>query len=405
MRSLPLLLVSAIVAVGCGDVQSATQPYPHPVPNEGRSFTSPDTQYLVLHNFQNRLTNANVPDGSGPIAGLLRDPIGNLFGTTTGGGFKNFGAVFEIDTSGDETMLHSFSGPDGEYPGGPLIRDTAGNLYGTTEFGGTGFPPGQNGVVFTLDPSGNEKVLHNFNATDGTGPQGVLLRDSAGNIYGTTNAGGSGSSGVVYKLDTNGTLSVIHNFNRTDGAHPLGGVIRDSAGNFYGATLQGGPTTCSCGVIFKIDAGGDEIVLHAFSVTDGAYPAGGVIMDKAGNLYGTTVAGGTLGKGVAFRLAPSGALTVLHSFGGDPDGSHPLGGLVRDWTGNLYGTTYRGGVFDKGTIFKLDSMGNMTVLHSFNDASGKKPWAGLIRDSSGTLFGTTAYGGSAGNGVVFEVTP
>jgi uncharacterized repeat protein (TIGR03803 family) len=204
-------------------------------------------------------------------------------------------------------------------------------------------------------------LLHSFSGgTDGATPRAGLVRDAAGNLYGTTFYGGASNKGTVFKLDTTGTETVLHEFigGPTDGANPYAGLIRDAAGNVYGTTYYGGPNCLpgsACGTLFMLDTTGAETVLHAFTgFPDAANPYGGVVRDQAGNLYGTTVNGGSASYGTVFKLDTTGTETVRHSFtGGAADGRYPYAGLVRDAAGNLYGTTSFGGAFGKGTIFKL----------------------------------------------------
>jgi uncharacterized repeat protein (TIGR03803 family) len=379
----------------------------------------------VLYSF------TGAPDGAIPFAGLIRDKAGNLYGTTTQGGASNVGSVFKLDTSGNETVLHSFTGGDGWEPFAALIRDKAGNLYGTTQMGGAS----GGGTVFKLDTSGNETVLHSFSGGDGAEPYAGLIMDKAGNLYGTTELGGTGtcfnvSCGIVFKLDTSGNETVLHSFaNSPDGGIPYAGLVMDKAGNLYGTTLEyGASSNCfqGCGTVFKLDTSGNETVLHSFTgyPSDGAGPRAGLIMDKAGNLYGTTSFGGGSGScggggcGTVFKLDTSGNETVLHSFtNSDGDGANPNAGLIMDKAGNLYGTTFSGGdltcSFGEGcgTVFKLDTSGNETVLHSFTGGDGAFPVGGLIRDKAGHLYGTTTGGGTAtcsfseGCGTVFKLTP
>jgi uncharacterized repeat protein (TIGR03803 family) len=304
-------------------------------------------------------------------------------------------------------VLYSFNAADGVDSKSGLVRDKAGNLYGTTQNGGIG-----DGTVFKLDAAGTETVLHSFTGADGETPSASLVRDEEGNLYGTTVSGNS--VGTVFKLDTNNTETVLHGFTGPDGATPSASLIRDKAGNLYGTTSGGG--TSGQGTVFKLDTTGTETVLHSFTGPDGATPTAGLIRDKAGNLYGTTSGGGLLncfggGCGVVFKLDPSGGEAVLHSFTG-PDGAFPLAGLVQDKVGNLYGTTFAGGASNEGTVFKLDTAGTETVLHSFTfGADGSSPQQGwLIQDRAGNLYGTTLYGGNlscgqSGCGVVFKVDP
>jgi uncharacterized repeat protein (TIGR03803 family) len=382
--------------------------------------------FTVLYSF------TGSPDGNGPyLAALILDKAGNLYGTTNAGGTgtcslgrigpsPGCGTVFKLDTAGNETVLHSFTGSDGSGPAASLIMDTAGNLYGTTSTGGAF----NSGTVFKLDPSGRETVLHSFTGPDGGGPDAGLIMDNAGNLYGTTSGGGSAGVGTVFKIDTSGNETVLYSFKGgTDGARPEAGLIMDQAGNLYGTTLAGGTGTCSylssgCGTIFKLDTSGKETVLQSFtgSPVDGANPFAALTLNGAGNLYGTTLAGGpgtcnfspTPGCGTVFKLDASGNETVLHSFTGI-DGGGPLGAaLIMDTAGNLYGTTFAGGN-GPGTVFKLDTSGSETVLHNFTIADGSAPAASLIMDTAGNLYGTTIGGGPSSNcpggcGTVFKLT-
>jgi uncharacterized repeat protein (TIGR03803 family) len=356
------------------------------------------------------------PTGSYPSGHLIRDAQGNFYGTTSEGGITNTGVVFKVDATGRETLLHDFGrgigAAGGAYPGSGVIMDSAGNLYGTTTEGG----PYNFGVAFKLDPTGVETVLHNFTGgADGANPWGALLPDAAGNLYGATEFGGvvSGSGpGVVFKLDSGGNETVLYSFTGgADGAYPLAGPIRDTAGHLYGTTSQGG--AYGSGVVFKLDAPGKETVLWSFTGgLDGGDPVGELIQDGAGNLYGTTEKGGAYGAGVVFKLDPAGNETVLYSFTGGADGGTPVGPLVRDAAGNLYGTTYEGGIpacswaSGCGTVFRISGTGTQTLLYSFTGtSSGTNPSGGLIQVGAGNIYGTTAYlGPRNGNGVLFEIS-
>jgi uncharacterized repeat protein (TIGR03803 family) len=287
-------------------------------------------------------------DGSFPYAGVIRDSAGNLYGTTLVGGPAELGEVFELDAAGNETVLFSFPGPtDGEWPTAGVIRDPAGNLYGTTEYGGRANAD----VVYKVNTAGREKVLYSFTGgADGSFPYAGVIRDSAGNLYGTTTAGGASNSGVVYKVNTAGQETVLYSFG-AGGSFPYAGVIPDSAGNFYGTTSSGG--TANAGVVYKLDPAGNYTVLYSFTL-DGGYPRAGVIRDSVGNLYGTTSSGGTANAGVVYMLDTAGRETVLYSFTGYPnDGGQPYAGVIRDSAGNLYGTTYDGGTSGAGVVYKL----------------------------------------------------
>jgi uncharacterized repeat protein (TIGR03803 family) len=353
-------------------------------------------QETVLHSFR------GGADGGTPEAGVIRDSAGNLYGTASIGGKGGVGTVYQLDASGQETVLYSFPGvADGAFPYAGAIGDSAGNLYGTTISGGAW----TEGAVYRLDTAGQQKLLHSFGGgADGRYPSAGVIRDSAGNLYGTTSQGGTAGWGVVYKLDTTGQETVMHSFtNGADGGDPYAGVILDSAGNLFGTAASGG--TANKGVVYKLDTAGQETVLYSFTGgADGRYPTAGVILDSAGNLYGTTYFGGTGSHGVVYKLDPADHEAVLYSFTGGADGGGPYAGVIRDSAGNLYGTTYYGGTANLGVVYKLDPAGHETVLYSFTSgAGGATPYAGVIRDSAGNLYGTTYSGGAASAGVVYKL--
>jgi uncharacterized repeat protein (TIGR03803 family) len=358
-------------------------------------------QETVLYSF------TGGADGGGPGSGVIRDAAGNLYGTTDGGGIGGFagdGVVFELDPAGHETVLYSFAGADGGETNSGVVRDSQGNLYGTTFHSGSA----NSGVVYKLDTAGQETVLYSFTGgSDGGGLPSGVIPDAAGNLYGTTSAGGLSNAGVVYELDTSGQETVLYSFTGgADGSGPLAGVIRDAAGNLYGTTLYGGtgPGYSGIGVVFKVDSSNRETVVYSFpGGADGSGPSAGVIRDAAGDLYGISGAGGTSNAGVLYKLEASGRETVLYSFPGGSSGSNPAGGLIRDAAGNLYGTTLYGGTADYGVVYELDTAGQETVLHSFSELDGALPLAGVIRDSAGNLYGTTFSGGPADAGVVFKL--
>lgn len=353
-------------------------------------------------------------DGSAPWAGLVSDSSGNFYGTTSADGAFD-SVVFRLSPAGKETVLHGFSGSggDGEFPLAVLVRDAAGNLYGTTSDGGIyggvcgGFGCG---TVFKVDKTGKETALYSFTGDpDGSNPYAGLVRDAAGNLYGTTFSGRGFGYGTVFKVDKSGVETVLYTFNPSngDGASSYGGLARDAAGNLYGTTYSGGSTSFG-GTVFKLDTKGVETVLYNFGVQsgDGLFPTGGLIRDAAGNLYGTTQSGGASGFGAVFKVDKNGKETVLYSFVGGTDGSTPfIDGLVRDAKRNLYGMTSEGGAFSFGTIYELDSTGQETVLHSFTGKGGKIPYGSLILDKQGNLYGATSEGGAHGGGVVFKLIP
>jgi len=351
-------------------------------------------------------------DGMYPRAGLIRDQAGNFYGVAQSGTYGG-GTVFKLDETGALSVLYSFAGaPDGERPVAALTRDAVGNLYGTTEVGGdpncsiyghTGC-----GTVFKVDSTGKETILHRFSGgADGAYPTGGLVLDYKGNVYGTTSSGGSGGvygMGVVFKVDTNGKFTVLHTFDGW-GANPSASMILHS-GVLYGTTVSG-----NAGTIFKMDKSGRNFaLLYMFSGADGAHPSAELFRDTAGNLYGTTAEGGEYGAGTVFKLDTTGKLTVLHSLDGGHEGSRPLAGVVRDYKGNLYGTTWEGGDNYYGTVFKVDSTDILTVLHTFaaGQQDGATPFGTLVRDRSGWLYGITESGGSGpygGCGIVFKLHP
>jgi uncharacterized repeat protein (TIGR03803 family) len=298
------------------------------------------------------------------------------------------------------TVLHAFTGvPDGKGPDSSLILDATGNLYGTTGQAGARY----HGSLFEVSPGGEEKIVYSFVAAHGAGPD-WLTGDAGGTLYGTTYQGGAYNGGAVFKLDKAGHETVLYSFRGgSDGVEP-NAVMRGVDGNFYGTT-EGG-----YGTVFKLSPAGKKTTLYTFTGgTDGALPVGGLVQDSAGNLYGVTRGGGDLscndgyGCGTVFEVDAAGTETVVHNFIGGNDGIWPAG-IVGDQEGNLYGTTSEGGTFSNGTVFKLNTSGQETVLYSFSGGfDGSQPGAGVVLDASGNIYGTTGGGGtgSCGCGVAF----
>jgi uncharacterized repeat protein (TIGR03803 family) len=390
----------------------------------------------VIHTF------GDAPDGNQPWAGLIFDKAGNLYGTTSEGG-AGFGTVYELSPVAgggwQESILYAFQGKaDGNRPFGGLVFDTAGNLYGTTFVGGKTYTetchPYGCGVVFKLTPSAGrgwtESVLHTFQGiAGGVWPAGGLAIDAAGNLYGTTTDGGNPASpgGVILELSpsTSGwTYKVLRAFSGSDGSTPYDGVILDAKGNLYVATQRGGNLSgCNgfgCGTIFEMvrtpSGNFRGKVLYTFTGgNDGANPWGGLLLDAAGNLYGTAQYGGTDGCGTLFKLSPSSAgwsFNLVHSFiFQSADGTGPESSLALDARGNIYGTTMQGGSFGVGgVLFELSpgagGVWDETILITFGGGStqGEYPSAGVVFDSAGNAYGTTQWGGT-GSGVVYELTP
>jgi uncharacterized repeat protein (TIGR03803 family) len=364
------------------------------------------TNYKVVYSF------GAAPDGQEPEASLI-DVGGTLYGTTQSGGGCHYtipcGTVYSVSTSGAEKVLYSFAGPpDGMYPLAGLI-DVGGTLYGTTSGGGSyqcGFPCG---TVFSVTPSGREKVLHSFgNIPDGEDPLAPLI-DAKGMLYGTTQIGGAFDGGTVFSITPGGTEKVLYSFAYGPDGYWPGASLIEVRGMLYGTTHNGGKyhrCTFGCGTVFSITQGGKEKVLHRFGVgSDGAFPS--ALIDVGGTLYGTTSAGGAYGGGTAFSVTPSGTEKVLHSFSGRSDGAGPVAPLI-NVKGTLYGTTEYGDAYCSGgcgTVFSLTPSGTEKVLHSFGSgADGVHPVAALT-NVDGRLYGTTTGGGTHNHGTVFALKP
>jgi uncharacterized repeat protein (TIGR03803 family) len=347
-------------------------------------------------------------EGSYPYAGLIQGSDGNFYGTAAGGGASGVGTVFKMDSSGTVTMLHSFAGSDGSYPQAELIQGSDGSFYGTTLSGGGPSNALNQGTVFKITPSGAFTSLHSFARIDGTQPQAGLFKGSDGNFYGTTNQGGTSSVGTVFKMDSSGTVTTLHSFSGSDGSFPSAGLIQGSDGNFYGTTNQGGAE--SDGTVFKMSTSGTlttVTTLYSFTGGDGYLPRGGLTQGSDGNFYGTTDVGGASGAtGTVFKMDSSGTLTTLHSFTGS-DGVYPnYCKLVEGSDGNFYGTTQGGGTGGTGfgTVFKITPSGVLTTLYSFARVDGSSPSAGLTKGSDGNFYGLTTFGGAMDDGTVFKIT-
>lgn len=409
---------------------------------------------LTLHRFQ------GGNDGENPAASLIEDKAGNFYGTTEYGGAGGYyGTVFQLAPPASpggawtETVLYSFRNDgDGARPTANLLIDWAGNLYGTASDSNAG----GYGAVFQLAPSTvkggawTETVLYTFQGgDDGAYPYGGLVFDAQGNLYGATETSVFELSPPAVK-DGAWTFTLLHDFVccTSDGWNSLAGLVRDPQGNLYGTTEWGGTYTgdyceyLGCGTVFEVSppaaSGGTwtESVIYRFEGDpDGVNPFTALTLDKLGNLYGTTFSGGALGGGTAFQLTPpaeqGGAWTktIIHNFtyGNPDDGAVPLGTLIFDQRGNLYGTTELGGEFCKfddanygcGTVFELSPPGagggawveNLLYRFPRQGPWPRQPGAGLVLDQHGNLFGTTLYGGdencpadgSGGCGAIFKL--
>jgi uncharacterized repeat protein (TIGR03803 family) len=440
MRASVLISKSALLTVVC--LARLLQP----------GVATADPTLAILHSF------TGPPDGSAPLARLIFDGSGTLYGTTSEGGpinagcLPDCGTVFKLTRTTEggpwtETVLYSFMGRNGAVPQAGLIVDKLGALYGTTAVGGDN----NSGTVFKLTPPATEggawteSVLHSFSGSNGAFPRAGLIFDDAGALYGTT--GGGGLYGTVFKLspptvsDGAWTHSLLYRFRGPDGANPEAGLMFDRSRALYGTTANGGVTRASCaggcGTVFRLmppsRTGGawTETMLHSFRRSDGALPTGSLIFDKSGALYGTTRFGGAVNQGTVFKLQPPARTrgtwteSVLYSFSGNlkrNDGAQPQSDLIFDDAGALYGTTEFGGGKSSscnnpkgcGTVFKLTppikkgKAWTETVLHSFTRNDGAFPIAGLILNKTPdyndedrrdlrfhrAIYGTTFTGGA-----------
>lgn len=360
--------------------------------SEGVVFTiSGAGQETVLYDFP------GPGDGRQP-SGVVLDSADNLYGTATEGGSEGHGILFRVDNAGHETILYNFKGgADGGNPRTGVAVSSTGIVYGTATEGGAG----KNGVVYQVDTTGRETVLHSFTYADGAGPNGVIL-DAESNLYGTAFQGGSADAGVVFAVDTAGRYNVLYDFPGSANGYPVGILARDSVGNLYGMTAG---NSGGLGVIFKLDATGHETVLYNFPYGAGyGYYNSGVALDTSGNLYGTASGTANSNKGVVFKLDTAGNYSVLHSFSGGADGASPSATVSFDSAGNLYGSTNVGGSANAGVVYMLDPSHHETVLYSFSGADGANPASVPVHNLTGKLFGTTAAGGKNGGGVVYKLT-
>jgi uncharacterized repeat protein (TIGR03803 family) len=364
-----------------------------PAPVEAQSFTI------------DPVATFNGINGQRPDAGVVFDGSGNLFGTTEYGGAKGYGTVFEI-AAGTNTITNiaSFNGSNGLRPTSNVTIDSSGNLYGTTFGGGNGFVAGQadgTGTLYKIAAGTNTiSTLFSFDTNStGKSPFGGLTFGNDGDLYGTTGAGGSAGSGTVFRLNTTtNALTSVANFNNLDGSGSHGTVIFDNNGNLYGTTVSGG--TSNLGAVYKIAAGTSTITaLASFTGSNGSDPEAGLTIDGAGNLYGTTTLGGANNFGTIFKIAAgTSAVTTLYSFD-VTSGSYPRGGLTLDTMGNLFGTASAGGASGGGIVYKfsLNSNGFTSLANFPNTPDSNSPFGPVKIDSHGYLYGT-ASGATGGNG-------
>jgi uncharacterized repeat protein (TIGR03803 family) len=349
------------------------------------------------------LASFNTTNGAAPYAGVIADASGNLYGTTGYGGANNLGTAFKL-TAGANTLttLATFNGTNGRLPYGGLTADASGNLYGTTAGGGAN----DLGTVYMIATGTNAlTTLATFNSTNGASPQAAVIVDVSGNLYGTTQGGGSSNMGTVFKLgagsNTPTTLATFTGI--ANGRFVPAGLIADGSGNLYGTTSQGGAS--DRGTAFKLETATNTLTTIAtFNSINGAYPQASLCFDASGNLVGTSL-GGANGAGTVFRIAAgSNTLTTLAALTGNTHGRNPYAGLIVDASGNFYGTTTQGGANNVGTVFKLNAGTNtLTTLVTFTGTNGAEPYAGLIADAAGNLYGTTRIGGAGNAGTIFKI--
>jgi uncharacterized repeat protein (TIGR03803 family) len=390
-------------------------------------------------------------DGRRPFAGLIEGPGGYLYGTTSSGGASSAGTVFRISTAGALTTLVAFSGGNGANPVAGLLLARDGNYYGTTFGGGSAYQ----GVVFRLTPSGTLTVIASFNGSNGSSPAAELIQAADGHLYGTTSLGGASGRGTLFRVTLSGTLTNLRSLAASDGARPDGPLMQSSNGHIYGTApaegpigaagtlfeittsgsfsrlyaFRGSPTSpygdlkrgpdgrlfgtsntggaSGYGSIFAFDPDtGDIELLHTFSLSDGANPNDGVTLGNDGNLYGTTLKGGSANLGAVFKKAPNGAFTPLGSLSNSTSAGYwPYAGLTQTADGTLYGVAYAGGSGSSGTIFKVLSGGSLTMLAAFNGGNGAGPYGRMVEGPDGLLYGTTAGGGPSRLGNIFRFDP
>jgi uncharacterized repeat protein (TIGR03803 family) len=351
----------------------------------------------------------NGANGTSPVGGVTVDASGNIYGTTNEGGINNNGTVFEIaQGSNTITTVANFNGTNGRNIFGGITLDAAGNMYGTTQAGG----PWGVGTVFEIAKGSNTiTTLATFGSSTGSnaggaGPQASLAIDAAGNLYGTTTQGGINNWGTIFEVAKgSNSITTLAQFHNTDGSSPQAGLTMDAAGNLYGTTVVGG--AAGQGTVFELKKGSSAVTtLASFNNGTGTNPQASVTLDSAGNIYGTTYTG--LGSNGSVFEIPKGTttLTTIYTFS-PSSGQNPNGGLIMDAAGNLFGTTYVGGVNNAGTVFEIaQGSHTFTSLYSFSGPDGLEPAGNLAFDSAGNLYGATVQGGdSLFQGTVFELSP
>jgi uncharacterized repeat protein (TIGR03803 family) len=351
------------------------------------------------------------PGADSPINGnLIQGSDGNFYGVTSAAqnleprGTSGYGSAYKITPSGTFTVLHTFAGgtSDGWNPEGSLVEGSDGNFYGVTTEAGSA-----NGTVYRMTPSGQVTVLHTFagGSSDGSDPLAGLIEGSDGSFYGTTEYGGASGSGTVYKITPSGSFTLLYSFtSMSDGAYPSGGLVEGSDGNFYGMTGFGGAN--GWGTVYQVTPSGAFTLLHTFAkaADDGIYGLGSLIQGSDGKFYGLTRSGGASDAGSVFTITPSGSFNLVYSFtGGNSDGGAPEASLIEGSDGNFYGMAEGGTIPVYGTVFQMTPSGSLTLLHSFTGADGKFPYSNLVEGSDGSLYGFTSRGGASDDGTLFKL--
>jgi uncharacterized repeat protein (TIGR03803 family) len=335
---------------------------------------------------------------------LVEGNGGALFGITASGGTNGLGTTFKMTADGVLTTLVTFNGANGASPEG-LMQERDGDFYGTTYRGGAS----NLGTVFRMTATGALTTRVDFDGANGANPnEAGLVETRDGNLYGISSQGGTSNLGTVFCITANGGFTKLVDFNVINGANPYASLLQASDGNLYGTTFSGGAN--GYGTVFRMTTNGTLTTLVSFegsyygTHSNGFYPFAGLVEAKDGNLYGTTYRGGLKGLGTVFKVTTNGLLSTLISFNGsntNGNGASPVATLLCASDGNLYGTTAEGGTNGLGTLFRLTTNGVLTTLVSFNGGNGAYPRTGLVQAGDGNLYGTTFYGGTNGGGGTF----
>ena len=366
--------------------------------------------FTNLHSF----TGTN--DGANPYAGLVQGSDGNLYGTASSGGLNNLGTLFKLGTNGALTRLYSFDGTSGAAPYAALVQGADGDFYGTTYAGGAS----DLGTIFQFTTNGTLTTLFSFTGTNnpyqGANPGAALVQASDGSFYGTAGYGGWTNAsyyghgyGSVFQLTSNGTVGFPAVFGNTNGAYPAGGLLLGRDGNFYGTTTWGGRGITGgfpgYGTVFKMTPDGTLTNIYLFTgFDDGGFIYAGLAQGRDGYLYGAAFSGGSASYGTLFKVSTNGAFTPLHTFSYLDDRGSPYGGMTEGSDGNFYGTTYGAYAGFFGSIFSVTPGGAYTNLFFFNNANGSHPVGVLVQGADGNFYGTTSEGGANGLGTVFQLS-